>query len=200
MQDHATEQELRDRLSLIESMIAEGRRTSESWGWAFVLWGLAYYAAIAWSLWRPSAWAWPVCVTAACLLMWAKSVWNPRLRTSASQPETTIGRAILAIWITMGISMFVLLFSLGLSGRTDWHVFVAVACTLLGTANAASSLILRWRVQFGCALAWWAAAVAACFGSDTLSMTAFLIAIFLCQIVFGVYGMILEARERKLHA
>ena len=43
MQDHTTEQELKDRLSLIESMIAEGRRTTESWGWTFVLWGVAYY-------------------------------------------------------------------------------------------------------------------------------------------------------------
>ena len=37
------EQELKDRLSLIESMIAEGRRTTESWGWTFVLWGVAYF-------------------------------------------------------------------------------------------------------------------------------------------------------------
>ena len=37
MQEHTTEQELKDRLSLIESMIAEGRRNTESWGWTFVL-------------------------------------------------------------------------------------------------------------------------------------------------------------------
>ena len=43
------EQELKDRLSLIESMIAEGRRTTESWGWSFVFWGVAYYVAIAWA-------------------------------------------------------------------------------------------------------------------------------------------------------
>ena len=41
MVDHTTEQELKDRLSLIESMIAEGRRHTESWGWTFVLWGVA---------------------------------------------------------------------------------------------------------------------------------------------------------------
>jgi hypothetical protein len=33
MQDRATEQELKERLSLIESMIAEGRRNTESCGW-----------------------------------------------------------------------------------------------------------------------------------------------------------------------
>ena len=36
-QDRATEQDLEERLSLIESMIAEGRRNTESWGWTFVL-------------------------------------------------------------------------------------------------------------------------------------------------------------------
>ena len=27
---------LKDRLNLIETMISEGRRTTESWGWTFV--------------------------------------------------------------------------------------------------------------------------------------------------------------------
>ena len=40
MLEHTSEQDLKDRLSLIEQMIAEGRRTTESWGWTFVLWGL----------------------------------------------------------------------------------------------------------------------------------------------------------------
>jgi hypothetical protein len=38
MRDHTTEQELRDRLTLIERMIGEGRRHTESWGWTFFLW------------------------------------------------------------------------------------------------------------------------------------------------------------------
>ena len=46
MTGNSEEQELKDRLSLIESMIAEGRRNTESWGWTFVLWGVAYYVAI----------------------------------------------------------------------------------------------------------------------------------------------------------
>ena len=49
MAENFERQELNDRLSLIESMIAEGRRTTESWGWTFVLWGVAYYIAIAWA-------------------------------------------------------------------------------------------------------------------------------------------------------
>jgi hypothetical protein len=44
---------------------------------------------------------------------------------------------------------------------------------------------------------WWAAAVASCFGTVVQSTIALLVAIFFCQIVFGIYGMIYEARLRK---
>ena len=47
MNSNPEELELKDRLNLIETMIAEGRRTTESWGWTFVLWGVAYYVAMA---------------------------------------------------------------------------------------------------------------------------------------------------------
>ena len=49
MGGNISEQEVKDRLTLIESMIAEGRRDTESWGWTFVLWGVAFYVAMAWS-------------------------------------------------------------------------------------------------------------------------------------------------------
>jgi hypothetical protein len=41
--------------------------------------------------------------------------------------------------------------------------------------------------------------VTTCFGIDAQSMIVFLVAIFLCQIVFGIYGLIAEAQERKRH-
>src|SRR6185437_1341986 len=52
--------ELRERLVLMESMIAEGRKMTGNWGWAFILWGVAYYLAFAWSFlgWN-AAFAWP---------------------------------------------------------------------------------------------------------------------------------------------
>ena len=185
------EQELKDRLSLIESMIAEGRRTTESWGWTFVLWGVAYYVAIAWSAWGHSRLAWPVTMIAASVLMGALIS-----RKAHNQPNTTIGRAIGSVWIAMGISMFILFMSLGISGRlVDQHIFVAVIAAMLGTANAASSMILKWKMQFACAVVWWVAAVASCFGTVTQSSIAFLVAIFFCQIVFGIYGMIAVTRK-----
>ena len=193
MQDHTTEQELKDRLSLIESMIAEGRRNTESWGWTFVLWGVVYYLAVAWSAWGHSVWAWPATILIGVIV----TVVVASLK-AGNRPETTLGRAIGSIWIALGISMFLLFLALGLSGRlTDQHLFVAVISAILGMANGASALMLRWKVQFACAVVWWLAAVATCFGNDAQSMTVFLVVIFLCQIVFGIYGVIAQAQQRN---
>jgi len=192
MQDSTNDSEIRERLSLIENMIAEGRRTTESWGWTFVLWGIAYYVAIAWSYFSNAVYVWPVTMVAASLLMGVLIS-----RRAARRPDTTVGRSMMAIWLGMGISLFLLLLCLGLSGRLDFHISVAIIGAMLGMANATSSVILRWKMQFTSAVVWWAAAVAACFTSDKLTVAAFLVAIFFCQIVFGVYGMIAESRELK---
>ena len=193
MQGDTTEQELKERLRIIERMIAEGRRTTESWGWTFVLWGVAFYLALAWSAWIRSVWAWPATMSIAVIVtvVIASS-------KAANHPQTTLARAIGCIWIALGISMFVLFLALGLSGRlSDQHLFVAVIAAILGMANGASGLILRWKIQFACAVVWWVTVVATCFASDTQSTIVFLGAIFLCQIVFGVYGMIAEVQVRK---
>jgi hypothetical protein len=193
MTANAEELELKDRLSLIETMIAEGRRTTERYGWTFVLWGVAYYIAIFWAGVGHDYLAWPITMTVAAVLTGV--IFSRKCR---KRPATTTGRAIGSIWIAMGISMFVLFMALGSSGRlVDYHVFVAIAAAMLGTANATSSMILKWKVQFGCALVWWVAAVVSCFGTASQSSMTFLVAIFLCQIVFGSYMMIREARQRS---
>ena len=193
MRDHTTEQELRDRLTLIERMIAEGRRHTESWGWTFVLWGIAYYLAMAWSAWFPNPWAWP----ATMLISVVATVVVASLK-ARNHPTTALGRAIGSIWIALGISMFPLFLGLGLSGRlADQRVFMTVMSAILGMANGASALILRWKVQLACAIVWWVTASACCFESEAQSTIVFLIAICLCQIVFGIYGVIAEAQKRK---
>ena len=196
MQDHTTEQELKERLKLIEHMIAEGRRTTESWGWTFILWGVAYFVAITWSAWGHSVWAWPVTVLIAVIL----TVVIAFSRTG-NHPATTLGRAIGSIWIALGVSMCLLFIALSISERlTDQHLFAAVISAILGMANGASALILRWKVQLACAAVWWLAAVATCFGSDAQSMIVFLVAIFLCQIAFGIYGTFANAQGRRRRA
>lgn len=186
------QQDLKERLSLIEAMIAEGRRTTESWGWTFVLWGLAYYVAIAWATFGHSVLAWPVTMVTASVLTFALAS-----RVARRRPETTVGRSMMAIWVGMGVSTFIVMMALGFSGRLELHVAVAIVGAMLGAANAASSIILKWKVQFACAVVWWAATVASIFGTDNQAAIEFLVAIFFCQIVFGIYGMIAEARERK---
>jgi hypothetical protein len=195
MNINAEEQELKDRLSLIETMIAEGRRTTESYGWTFLLWGVAYYVAILWAALGHNYLAWPVTMIGATVLM-ALIVWF-KSSHRGYRPGTAKSRAIWGTWIAMAISMFVVLDALGFSGRlTDGHISIAVAATLIGTANAASSIILTWKLQFACAVVWWAAVVVSCFGTGRQGSIAFLAAIFLCQIVFGAYLMIAEAHQR----
>jgi hypothetical protein len=114
-----------------------------------------------------------------------------------------VGRAIVSVWAAMGVSMSLLLPALGFSGRFNQNIFVAVVAAMLGVANGASGLIIRWKAQMGAALVWWVATVVACFGSESQSTIVFLVAIFLSQIVFGGYAMICEAHARRqgvLHA
>jgi hypothetical protein len=189
------ELELKDRLSLIETMIAEGRRTYESYGWTFVLWGVAYYIAIFWAYLSHGYLAWPVTMTATGVLTGVIIA-----RKRSKNPATTTARALGALWSGTGISMFIVLFSLGSSGKMDLRIFVAVICGMLGSVNASSSMILKWKLQFACALAWWTTTIYACFGKGNYLMPVFLAALFLCQIVFGIYCMIREARVRRQEA
>ena len=107
-----------------------------------------------------------------------------------------MGRAIGAVWMAMGISMFLLMMSLGdRAARYETHVFVAIIGAMLGMANATSSMILKWKMQFACAVVWWATTVDCVLWTETQSSIAFLVAIFLCQIVFGIYAMICESRQ-----
>ena len=91
--------------------------------------------------------------------------------------------------------------ALGFSGHFNWRIFVAIVAAMMGVANGASGLLLRWKAQIATAIVWWVAIVAACFSrTDNQCMIVFVVAIFFCQIVFGVYGMILEFRERRQEA
>jgi hypothetical protein len=202
MTEFAGADEVRERLNLIESMVLEGRRSTERWGWLFVLWGVAYYVAIAWSVEARFGWAWPITVVAAVLI---SSV--IRRARGKGQARTTVSRAIRSVWAAFGISIFLLLMSLGLSGRlTDAPVAFAIIAAMLGMVNGASAMILRWKLQMACAVVWWVAAVLCCFEKLVVLDTpvVFLAAVFLCQIVFGVYCMTqgagVAAGQRQSHA
>lgn len=137
-----------------------------------------------------------MCVAAALAVMAMAWIW--RGRSHERHPETTLGRAVGSIWLGLGVSMVLLFPALGFSGRLgDVHLFIAVVSAFLGMAYGACGLMLRWKAQFVCAVVWWATAVASAFGNETQAVVIFLVAIFLCLIVFGIYGMMLEARDRR---
>ena len=192
MEDQMSTQEVKERLLLIQDMLAEGRRSTESWGWVFVLWGIAYYVAILGGAIIRNPVVWPVTMISACVLTGVLVS-----HKGHGSMNTTMGRAIGSIWIASGISMFLVFLSLGTSGRIDQHIMVAVLGAMLGSTNAASAMILHWKMQFACAVVWWASAVFACFAKTDQITIAFLAAIFFCQIVFGIYAMMRDSRRRK---
>lgn len=208
MQQEISARDLNERLELIQSMIAEGRRSTESWGWVFLLWGVAYTVAIGWASWGGalSVWghsyvsmgsmrsglAWPVTMITAVAVTLAIG-----LRRGQPRPATSLVRSIVSIWIAVGIAMLLIFPAFGFTGRLEEHTFVSLIAAMLGVANGASGMILRWKAQIACAIIWWATSVAACFGSLAQLTMTFLAAIFICQIAFGVYAMILESRRNR---
>jgi hypothetical protein len=201
MESEKSALDLAERVKLIEDMLAAGRRSTESWGWTFLLWGVAYYVAIAWATWGAglSVWgvggrqlAWPVTMIATFFLTIAIG-----MRKGRGEPETAMSRAIVSVWICVGVSMLLIFPALSITGRLDEHGFVALVAAMLGVANGSSGMILRWKMQMACAVVWWATSVAACFGTGTQLTVIFLVALFFCQIVFGIYAMVLESRRSK---
>jgi hypothetical protein len=143
----------------------------------------------AWATLGHSRSAWPVTMVLASVL----STFLARHQDNG-QTATTLGRAVGAVWAASGISLFLVLFGLALAGRYETHVFLAVIGGILGSAHAASSMILRWKTQMFCALVWWAAGLAGCFLPELQAGAAFLAAVLIGQVGFGVYVMIAERR------
>lgn len=198
MDAHTTSEELRERLALIESMIAEGRRRTESWGWTFLLWGVAYYVAIVWSTWGQTYavlgrynLAWPATMLGAAVLTVAIAAAKGK-----GQPDTAISRAVGSVWMALGISMVLVFLSLSLSGRLDQHSFVSLVAAMLGAANGASGMILRWKMQWACAVVWWFTAIVSGLVTDSQLAVLFPLVIFLCQIAFGAYAMWRDSQRR----
>lgn len=204
------ERELKDRLDLIESMIAEGRRSTQRWGWVFVFWGVAYYICIAGGIWfkthHDSLAQRGMAGMIEMLIFILMAVWigmSYKKRDKGASClclMSTLDRALFSLWLSAGISMAILIISLGFGGRSNPNLVIAVIGTLLGMASAVSSGILKWKLQLGCALIWWALAVIACIGTARQSFIGLLVANFFCQIVFGVFLMSRESRVRRLEA
>ena len=186
--------ELLARLELIERMMVEGRETTANHGWVFLLWGAAFLVAIAWMTWLPHgglAWAVTMPVTAIMSGILGRTMrhYNPR---------TPAAHAISGIWIAVSVALFLYTFSVTHSGHAEMHAFWAAVETLLGVANCASAIVLRWRAQMAVAILWFVAAAASCFVPGALLMPILVVAILIGQVGFGLYLMYLESRDRKM--
>ena len=190
-----SDRELGERILLIESMMQAGRKTTEYWGWNFLLWGVAYLVAIAWASFLPyqpaRQFGWPVTMIVAVLL----TITIARRRTR-NQPRTEKSRHVQAIWTAVGSGIFVFAFSGGLSGHLGPHTLMPAVETLLGVAHIASGISLRWKTQIAVGLLWWLAAIVSCFVSNNGVGYVFLAATLVCMIGFGIYLMVRESRDR----
>jgi glucan phosphoethanolaminetransferase (alkaline phosphatase superfamily) len=186
-----SKEELLTRLELIESMLLEGRKTTSYHGWTFLLWGVAFLVAIGWMEWLPHGeLAWVVTMPVTALF---SAILGSRLRTCKWS-----ARSLAAIWIAVSAALFLYMFSVGYSGHAEMHTLWAAMETLLGVANCASAIMLRWRVQMGVAILWWIAAAASCFVPAALLIPILAGATLFCQVGFGLYLIYLERRDQKL--
>ncbi|MGB8478147.1 MAG: hypothetical protein WCE63_04805 [Acidobacteriaceae bacterium] len=194
MTEQETQQELLTRFELVEMMVKEGRRSTEYWGWTFVLWGTAYLIAIGWSYWlhQPNI-AWPVTMIAATVLTIAVAT-----RKKRAKPQTPVSRAIGGIWTAVGTAIFIFCFAAGISGHAEMHSYIATVEILLGVANCAISMVLRWRGQFAIALLWWISAVVTLYVSSQWITPILVIDTLIGFLGFGLYLMYRERRDRRL--
>jgi hypothetical protein len=191
----ATRDDLLQRVALMETMIAQGRCSTQRYGWVFVAWGVCYIAASLWAGMGPHpVLAWPVCLTITILGV-NFGLWRQGRTAAVSSMSRTLG----AVWMAFGVGIMLFVGAVAASHHFDDVMFISVICFLLGTVNVTSAAIYRWKMQGLAGGIWWAAAVIALFVGQEAAGIAFLVATFLSQIVFGLYLMVLESRRASHH-
>jgi hypothetical protein len=188
------DQELLERIDLIERMVLEGRRSTQYWGWCLALWGVGQLVAIGWQRYggRPTL-AWGVTMS-ICGILTGLGIVRKR---SQQRTETALSRAVRSVWFSFGMSITLLAFLGNHAGIFSPRSFDAVFFSLMGLTFVATGLILRWKVQIGVGLLWWAASVFAIFGPGWMVGWMFIIMVFLAEVVFGVYLMAKEKADLR---
>jgi len=188
----STRNDLLQRVALMETMMAEGRRTTTRYGWLFLMWGLLYFVGMGWTLLLPMPnLAWPVCISVGIALVVVRS-WQKREGAS----QTVRSRSVEAVWEGMGIAA--VLFTVGgvLGGHGGQPIFIAAILFMVGMAHGISALILRWGMQGVAAGVWWVCGVGACFATTSQEIVGlFLTASLFGMVLFGLYAMVLERRH-----
>jgi len=187
--------DLLQRVELIETMIAEGRQVTGRYGWIFVAWGLIYIVATLWTMLLPKAnWAWPVCIVLGVVLI---KIGKTRQRRAGGSGENPRSRSIEAVWTAMGMAITLYVFGAVASHHVMSPAYVAAILFFLGLANAASAIILRWKMQGLVAAIWWMGGFASFFAGPREAVAIFLTATFFGLILFGLYAMMQERQRAK---
>jgi hypothetical protein len=187
-----TRDDLLQRVALMETMIAEGRRNTGRFGWIFVMWGLIYFVAMGWVVFLPfKDWAWPVCVTVGVLV----GIVRGRKRTVGSS-ENQRSRSIEAVWQAMCVAIILYVIAADASGHGNQSAYYAAVLFFVGLAHGISARILRWGAQGLVAFLWWGCGIAMFFfRTRNAVLSIFLVAAFFGMILFGLYAMMLERRR-----
>jgi hypothetical protein len=184
--------EVEDRLKLIETMMAEGRRTTERWGWVFLLWGLGPLIAMLWAArWPNAAWAWPVTL-GACVIVNGVVV---KLRKRGGEARTAAMRSIGAVWACTGVTVLLLGFGAVFAQTMDLRFLYVAVFALAAVAHGASSVILRWKAQFLAALVWWIASALALVAPEARLQEISVWGLLLGNVVFGAWLSYCEWRR-----
>jgi hypothetical protein len=181
--------ELARRIELVETMISEGRRSTERWGWLFVLWGVGQLVALGWSQYGlgSSELIWHVALGACGVATLGWALWvGLRQR---GRKETLVGRALGAVWWAIGSTLFLIVSVGGLAEAP----LLGTAFALVGAANLISGVILSWRLQIVVGLAYWGATVVASLSS---SAHPWLIGVTAAGggVAFGLYIVLVKER------
>jgi hypothetical protein len=193
-EDGTTRDDLLQRVALMEEMIAEGRASTARYGWMFVLWGLTYFAAIAWTVYLPyTEWAWPGCI-AACSVVFG--IVRSRQPLVEGKIDNLRRHSLDAVWQVIGGGIILYLIAVIASGHGKQPEYLAAVLFFNGLANGVSARILRWWPQAVAAAIWWGCGTAMLFFTTrTEILTLFLMATFCGMILFGLYAMWLERRD-----
>lgn len=190
--------DLLQRLELMETMIAEGRRATGRFGWIFVLWGLVDLAGMGFEWEFPGhVLTWPVTISAGMILQLV-GLWIRR-RSGQNCAANTHSRACSAIWSMMGVSLSLYCFTGIFTHQAGGPTYIAAIFMTVGFAHAANAIILRWAVQGAVAALWWAGGLACFFLSGGWFVGIFCIEMFFGMVVFGLYTIWLERRRAAMH-
>jgi hypothetical protein len=188
------DQELLERIDLIERMVMDGRRSTQYWGWCLALWGTGQLAAVGWQWYGGNpALVWGVTMS-ICGVLTGIGVVRAR---SGQRTETLLSRAVWSVWCSFGISITLLAFLGNFAQIFTPRAFEAVFFALMGLTYVATGLILRWKMQIVVGLLWWASSIFAIFGPARLLGWLFIIMVFLAEVVLGVYLMAKEKADLR---